>query len=428
MIEIIKEKAEINKFLEILELRCQVDQDKYFEVVQKIVKDVRNRKDEALLEYTKKFDFKDADLTDIEIPQNILEAAFNNLDKEMQEVLTLARDRIIDFHVHQKQTTWLTEFENGESMGQKITPLKRVGVYVPGGKASYPSSVLMNVIPAKVAGVEEIIMVTPSQQGIVAEIVLAAAYVAGVTKVFKIGGAQAIAALAYGTAIIPKVDKIVGPGNIYVALAKRLVYGEVDIDSFAGPSEILIIADDEANSEFVAADLLGQAEHDVLASSILLTDSPKLAQNVLKSLNAIYITASRKDILKESLSKYSKIIIVESIKEAIDIANSIAPEHLEMAVAEPTKYLDEIKNAGAIFLGNYTPEAIGDYLAGPNHVLPTAKTARFSSVLNVEDFVKKSSILYFTKESLNKISDKAIKFAKIEGFDMHAKSLEVRKK
>jgi len=428
MIEIIKEKAKINKFLETLELRCQVDQDKYFEVVQKIVKDVRNRKDEALLEYTKKFDFIDADLTDIEIPQNILEAAFNNLDKEMQEVLTLARDRIIDFHVHQKQTTWLTEFENGESMGQKITPLKRVGVYVPGGKASYPSSVLMNVIPAKVAGVEEIIMVTPSQQGIVAEIVLAAAYVAGVTKVFKIGGAQAIAALAYGTAVIPKVDKIVGPGNIYVALAKRLVYGEVDIDSFAGPSEILIIADDEANSEFVAADLLGQAEHDVLASSILLTDSPKLALNVLKSLNAIYITASRKDILKESLSKYSKIIIVESIKEAIDIANEIAPEHLEMAVAEPTKYLDEIKNAGAIFLGNYTPEAIGDYLAGPNHVLPTAKTARFSSVLNVEDFVKKSSILYFTKESLNKISDKAIKFAKIEGFDMHAKSLEVRKK
>ncbi|MGI6710791.1 MAG: histidinol dehydrogenase [Bacilli bacterium] len=428
MIEIIKEKNKLEEFLKVLDLRSQTDKNKYFEIVQNIIEDIKKRKDEALLEYTKKFEFKNATLNSLEVNLKDLRLAFESLDKETQEILTLAKNRIADFHQHQKQKTWLKEFRNGEKMGQKVTPLKRVGVYVPGGQASYPSSVLMNIIPAKVAGVEEIIMVTPSKDGVVSSVVLAAAYVAGATKVFKIGGAQAIAALAYGTALIPKVDKIVGPGNIYVALAKRIVYGDVGIDSFAGPSEILIIADETANPKYVASDLLGQAEHDELASSILLTSSPNLALDVFKEVKESYNDASRKDILEKSLRKYSKIIIVENIKEAIDLANEIAPEHLELAVENPEKYLDDIKNAGAIFLGHYTPEAIGDYLAGPNHVLPTAKTAKFSSVLNVEDFVKKSSILYFTKESLNKISDKAIKFAKLEGFDMHAKSLEVRKK
>lgn len=428
MIEIIKEKEKLEEFLKVLDLRSQRDNDKYFDVVQNIIEDIKKRKDEALLEYTKKFEFKNATLNSLEINLKDLRLAFESLDKETQEILTLAKNRIAEFHQHQKQETWLKEFKNGEKMGQKVTPLKRVGVYVPGGQASYPSSVLMNIIPAKVAGVEEIIMVTPSKEGVVSSIVLAAAYVAGATKVFKIGGAQAIAALAYGTALIPKVDKIVGPGNIYVALAKRIIYGDVGIDSFAGPSEILIIADETANPKYVASDLLGQAEHDELASSILLTSSPNLALDVFKEVKESYNEASRKDILEKSLRKYSKIIIVENIKEAIDLANEIAPEHLELAIENPEKYLDDIKNAGAIFLGHYTPEAIGDYLAGPNHVLPTAKTAKFSSVLNVEDFVKKSSILYFTKESLNKISDKAIKFAKLEGFDMHAKSLEVRKK
>ena len=317
--------------------------------------------------------------------------------------------------------------ENGEILGQRVLPLEIVGVYVPGGKAAYPSSVLMNVIPAKVAGVSRIVMTTPAnKEGLLSKEVLAAAYIAGVTEVYKVGGAQAIAALAFGTETIPKVDKIVGPGNIYVALAKREVFGYVNIDSIAGPSEILIIADESANPTFLAADLLSQAEHDQLASSILITHSKAVAEEVQKEVIRFYEQLPRQDILKESLTHYSKIVIVKDLDVACKLANAIAPEHLELAVTAPFEALTKIKNAGAIFLGHYTPEPVGDYMAGPNHVLPTNGTARFFSPLGVDDFVKKSSILSFTKEALMPLGESIVKFAKSENLYAHALSVQVR--
>ena len=355
-----------------------------------------------------------------------MKKAFDTLDKKLQDVLLTSKERVEAYHKHQLRQTWIREDNPGEKLGQKITPIRSAGVYVPGGKAAYPSSVIMNVMPAKVAGVEEIIMVTPAVGGNIKQTVLAAAYICGVTKLIKIGGAQAIAALAYGTNIVPKVDKIVGPGNIFVALAKRMVFGTVGIDSIAGPSEILILADDTANPKFVAADLLAQAEHDQLASGILVTTSIDLAKKAQKEVEEYYNNSIRQAILESSIKNYSRIIVVKDMKEATDLSNVIAPEHLEICVDNPMDYLDDIKNAGAIFLGHFTPEALGDYMAGPNHVLPTVKTSRFFSPLGVDDFIKKSSILYFTKEALDKLNKKIVDFANEEGLQMHGESVRVR--
>lgn len=427
MIEILKTKEEIACFLDELDQRNQVDQGIYLNRVQEILEEVKRKKDEALLHYTKMFDDPLATIESLEVSKEEMKQAFDSLDESLKQVLIHSKKRVEEYHQHQKQSTWMEKFSLGETLGQKITPLSSVGVYVPGGKASYPSSVIMNVIPAKVAGVQQVIMTTPASNGTVKQTVLAAAYLCGVDRLFKIGGAQAIAALTYGTTLVPKVDKIVGPGNIYVALAKRCVFGQVGIDSIAGPSEILIVADNTAQAKFCAADLMGQAEHDELASGILITTDEKLAFEVQKEVEEFYKSALRKDILSHSLKQYSKIICVPTLDEAFMLVNKIAPEHLELAIDNPIASLDKVKNAGAIFLGHYTPEALGDYMAGPNHVLPTAKTARFFSPLSVDDFVKKSSILSFTKQSLNALSDDVILFALEEGLQMHAKSIEVRK-
>ena len=427
MIEIIKDKNTLDKFMEALNKRGAVDNSDYLKTVINIIDDVKNNGDEAVLKYTKQFDYKDATLDNLVVTQDEMKEAFSSLDPELQSVLLTSKGRVEAYHKHQLRKTWIVEDNPGEKLGQKITPIRSAGVYVPGGKAAYPSSVIMNVMPAKVAGVEEIIMVTPAVGGEVKKSVLAAAYICGVTKVIKIGGAQAIAALAYGTNLVPKVDKIVGPGNIFVALAKRMVFGTVGIDSIAGPSEILILADNTANPKFVAADLLAQAEHDQLASGILITTSSELAEKAQAEVEDFYNNSTRKEILEKSINNYSRIILVESMHEAIELANIIAPEHLEICTDNPFDYVDQIKNAGAIFLGHYTPEALGDYMAGPNHVLPTVKTSRFFSPLGVDDFIKKSSILNFTKEALDKYNDKVARFADEEGLQMHAMSVRVRK-
>ena len=427
MIEIIKDKNTLDKFMEALDKRGAVDNSEYLKTVINIIDDVKNNGDEAVLKYTKQFDYKDATLDNLVVTQDEMKEAFSSLDPELQSVLLTSKGRVEAYHKHQLRKTWIVEDNPGEKLGQKITPIRSAGVYVPGGKAAYPSSVIMNVMPAKVAGVEEIIMVTPAVGGEVKNSVLAAAYICGVTKIIKIGGAQAIAALAYGTNLVPKVDKIVGPGNIFVALAKRMVFGTVGIDSIAGPSEILILADNTANPKFVAADLLAQAEHDQLASGILITTSSELAEKAQAEVEDFYNNSTRKEILEKSIKNYSRIILVESMHEAIELANIIAPEHLEICTDNPFDYVDQIKNAGAIFLGHYTPEALGDYMAGPNHVLPTVKTSRFFSPLGVDDFIKKSSILNFTKEALDKYNDKVARFADEEGLQMHAMSVRVRK-
>lgn len=427
MIKILNTKKDIDDFLNILDERGQVDNGKYLDTVISILDDVKKNKDEAVLRYTKKFDNKDATLENLVVKEEELKNAYDTLDPQMKDVLRTSKERVEAYHKLQLRKTWINEAIPGEKLGQKITPISKAGVYVPGGKAAYPSSVIMNVMPARVAGVEEIIMVTPAVGGDIKQTVLAAAYICGVNKVIKIGGAQAIAALAYGTNIVPKVDKIVGPGNIFVALAKRMVFGTVGIDSIAGPSEILVLADESANPKFLAADLLAQAEHDELASGILVTTSEKVAKEVQKEVENYYNNSIRKNILEKSITSYSRIIVVSNMKEAINLANLIAPEHLEVCVDNPFDYLDDIKNAGAIFLGHYTPEALGDYMAGPNHVLPTVKTSRFFSPLGVDDFIKKSSILNFTKEALDRYSDKVIRFANEEGLEMHGESVNVRK-
>ncbi|MGM9971929.1 MAG: histidinol dehydrogenase [Anaeroplasmataceae bacterium] len=427
MIKILKTNEEITDFLNVLDERGQVDNGVYLDTVMEILADVKKNKDEAVLKYTQKFDDKNASLENLVVSNEELKNAYESLDEKMKDVLNTSKERVEAYHKLQLRETWINEAIPGEKLGQKITPIAKAGVYVPGGKAAYPSSVIMNVMPAYVAGVEEIIMVTPAVNGQIKQTVLAAAYICGVTKVIKIGGAQAIAALAYGTNIVPKVDKIVGPGNIFVALAKRMVFGTVGIDSIAGPSEILVLANETANPKFLAADLLAQAEHDELASGILVTTSEDIALSVQQEVENYYNNSIRQNILTKSIDSYSRIIIVNDMKEACKLANIIAPEHLEICVDNPFDYLDDIKNAGAIFLGHYTPEALGDYMAGPNHVLPTVKTSRFFSPLGVDDFIKKSSILNFTKEALDRYSDKVIAFANEEGLQMHGESVNVRK-
>jgi len=396
------------------------------QTVEAILADVRERGDAALCEYTERFDRLKLDATTLEVSTAEIEQALAAVDRETLATLQLAADRIATFHRRQKEETWLTDDESDIRLGQMVTPLDRVGIYVPGGKAAYPSSVLMNAVPAKVAGVGEIIMVVPMPDGVVNPYVLAAAHIAGVDRIFKIGGAQAVAALAYGTASIPKVDKITGPGNIYVATAKRLVFGTVDIDMIAGPSEILVINDGSGEPAHIAADLLSQAEHDELAASILITTDEAFGRRVVDELENQLVLLSRATIARQSINNYGAVIVARDLAEAAEFSNRIAPEHLELAVAEPFELLPQIRHAGAIFLGHNTPEAAGDYLAGPNHTLPTGGTARFFSPLGTDDFVKKSSLISFSKEGLERLGKSIVRIAELEGLEAHAKSVSIR--
>ena len=405
--------------------RSQFSYDDVNETVENILKDVKKRGDKALFEYTKKFD--KVDLKTLEVSEEEIQKAFDTIDKELLEVIKYSHDNIKLFHEKQVRNNFILKKENGVSLGQIINPIEKVGLYVPGGTAAYPSTVLMNAVPAKIAGCKEIIMVTPpTSDGTILPSLLVAAKIAGVDRIFKVGGAQSIAALSYGTESIPKVYKIVGPGNIYVAMAKKMVYGEVSIDMIAGPSEVLIIADDSANPVHVAADLLSQAEHDKLAASSLVTNSKELAKNVAEQLEIQLKELEREEIARTSIENQGRIIITKTIDEAIKISNEIAPEHLELAVSNPFELLTRVKNAGSIFMGHNTPEPLGDYLAGPNHTLPTSGTAKFSSPLSVDDFIKKSSFIYYSKEGLEEVKDKVIKFAESEGLTAHARSVSKR--
>ena len=394
--------------------------------VRRIIEDVRKTGDAALVSYTEKFDGVKLIPKRFRVTEKEIERAYRETPEEDVDALRLAARRISDFHERQKTQSWFLQEESGAMLGQRVMPLECVGIYVPGGKASYPSSVLMNAIPAKAAGVPRVVMCVPAPVGKLSPGVLVAADMAGVDEIYKIGGAQAVAAMAYGTKTIPRVDKIVGPGNIYVATAKRLVFGAVDIDMVAGPSEILVVADNTASPAFIAADLLSQAEHDEMASAILVTDSPELAKNVETELKAQISVLPRRAVAGKSLKSYGAIILARDLGEAADIANRIAPEHLELAVDRPMELLPRIKNAGAIFMGHYTPEAVGDYCAGPNHVLPTGGTARFFSPLSTDDFVKKSSVLMYTKEALQELAPAVLRIAKMEGLDAHARMVEKR--
>ena len=393
-------------------------------VVSGILADVRSRGDAALLDYCRRFDH--ADLTALEVTEAELDAAVAQVEPEFLDILKKAASNIEAFHRRQIRTDFVISEQEGVILGQKIIPLARVGLYIPGGTASYPSSVLMNCIPARLAGVPEIIMVTPASGGRLNPVILAAAKIAGVHRIFKVGGAQAVAALAYGTESIPRVDKIVGPGNAYVAEAKRQVFGQVAIDMIAGPSEILVIADGTCDPRYLAADLLSQAEHDKLASAVLITDSAALAEAVAKEVEAQLSRLPREDIARPSIEQNGKIIVTDNLEEAISIANEIAPEHLELSVDRPFDYLSKIRCAGSIFLGKYCPEALGDYFAGPNHTLPTMGTARFSSPLSVDDFIKKSSFTYYTREALSAVAGDIAAFAAREGLDGHARSVQIR--
>lgn len=399
----------------------------YESTVLEIVEAVKNRKDEAVFQYTARFDGAQIHASNVLVTKEEIEEAMNLVDPGLIDVMKKAMNNIYSYHEKQKQYSWFDSKPDGTILGQKVTALSSVGVYVPGGKAAYPSSVLMNIIPAKVAGVANIVMVTPpDQEGKVNPVTLTAAHLAGANQIYKIGGAQAVAALAFGTESIPRVNKIVGPGNIFVALAKKAVYGHVSIDSIAGPSEILVIADDTANPRFVAADLLSQAEHDELASAILVTTSPELAKQVSEQVDQFVKELSRKEILKKSLENYGYILVVHTMQEAISIANDIASEHLEIVTRNPFEVMTKIENAGAIFIGEYSSEPLGDYFAGPNHVLPTNGTAKFFSPLSVDDFVKKSSIIYYSKEALEPIHQDIIAFAEAEQLTAHANSIRVR--
>ncbi len=399
----------------------------YEKTVQAIVEDVKSRRDEAVLEYTKKFDGVELTPKGLRVTEKEIEEALSLVEPSLLAVMKKSMKNIREYHEKQKQYSWFDSRPDGAILGQKVTPLASVGVYVPGGKAAYPSSVLMNIIPAKVAGVPRIVMVTPpGKDGKVNPVTLAAAHLAGVTDAYKVGGSQAIAALAFGTESIPRVDKIAGPGNIFVALAKKAVYGHVSIDSIAGPSEILVLADDSANPRYVAADLLSQAEHDELASAILVTTSMELAQKVSAEVEGFVEVLSRKEILEKSLENYGYILVADSMEEAIDTANQIASEHLEIVTRNPFEVMTKIQNAGAIFLGEYSSEPLGDYFAGPNHVLPTNGTAKFFSPLGVDDYVKKSSIIYYSKEALEPIHRDIEAFAEAERLTAHANSIRVR--
>ena len=399
----------------------------YEGTVQEIVDDVRARGDEALFEYTKKFDGAELSADNIRVTQAEIQEALSQVDPNLLAVMKKSMKNIREYHEKQKQYSWFDSKPNGTILGQKVTALSSVGVYVPGGKAAYPSSVLMNIIPAEVAGVEKIVMVTPpGKDGKVNPVTLIAAHLAGATEVYKVGGAQAIAALAFGTKSIPRVDKIVGPGNIFVALAKKAVYGHVSIDSISGPSEILVLADETANPRYVAADLLSQAEHDELASAILVTTSMELAEKVSAEADAFVQNLSRKAILEKSLENYGYILVADSMEDAIETANAIASEHLEIVTKNPFEVMTKIQNAGAIFMGEYSSEPLGDYFAGPNHVLPTNGTAKFFSPLGVDDFIKKSSIIYYSREALEAVHTDIESFAEAEHLTAHANSIRVR--
>ncbi len=413
--------------LEDLLKRSPNNYGKYEQGVAEILDHVRSEKDAAVFTYTEKFDGAKIDASNIKVTEEEIKEAYKLVGEELTGIIRKALFNIRDYHERQRQNSWFESKPNGTMLGQKVTPLQRVGVYVPGGKAAYPSSVLMNIAPAKAAGVDEIVMVTPpGKDGKVTPTTLVAAHEAGADVVYKVGGAQAIAALAYGTESIPKVDKIVGPGNIYVALAKRAVYGHVSIDAIAGPSEILVIADETANPRYVAADLLSQAEHDELASAILVTTSQKLAEKVSEEVDGFLNELSRSEIIRKSLDNYGYILVADTMEEVIDIANEIASEHLEIQTKNPYDIMTRIRNAGAIFIGEYSSEPLGDYFAGPNHVLPTNGTAKFFSPLSVDDFIKKSSIIAYSQEALGAIHTDIEKFAEAEHLTAHANSIKVR--
>jgi len=423
---ILRATKDIRIFLDVLRGRAAGNNPETEKRVSSILADVRKNGDRTVLKYTKKFDYRKA--ATLALKSAEITRYANKADRKGVKALELSAKRIRKFHEMQKEKSWIVKDGSGTFLGQVIRPIGRVGVYVPGGKASYPSSVLMNVIPAQVAGVKEIALCVPTPRGGINPYVMAAIKMLGIKEAYKIGGAQAIAAMAYGTETIKKVDKIVGPGNIYVATAKRMVFGEVDIDMIAGPSEILIIADDSANPAFIASDLLSQAEHDELASSILITNSGRLAEKVNEELEKQLAGLKRKDIAKKSLAAYGAVIIAKKIADAVKLSNNIAPEHLEIMTKNPAAVLPIIKNAGAIFLGQWTPEPVGDYSAGPNHTLPTGGTARFSSPLGVYDFIKRSSLLSFTKQGFMKIAKTVETMADIEGLEAHGNTIRIRMK
>ena len=396
------------------------------QIVKEVVERVRKEGDPAVLAYTEKFDRVSLTLRNIRVTPEEIKDAYSRVEPKKVDALKLAAANIRSFHEKQKLSSWVSQEAHGVILGQLARPLRSVGVYVPGGKAIYPSSVLMNVIPARVAGVEQIVMCSPVPGGVLNPYILVAADIAGVSEIYKIGGAQAIAAMAYGTATIPKVDKIVGPGNIYVATAKRYVFGQVDIDMIAGPSEVLVIADDSADPSFVAADLLSQAEHDELASAILVTPSRSLAEKADAEVERQMKTLIRKEIAAKAIDRFGAIVLVKDLAEAAEVSNSIAPEHLELSVEKPFELLALIRNAGAIFLGHYTPESVGDYVAGPNHVLPTGGTARFFSPLSTDDFMKKSSLIFYTKEGLDTVGEAVMQIADVEGLEAHGNTIRVR--
>jgi len=428
LIRIIDSRKEDDKdLLKKLLDRSQLDESVVLQRVEEIVSNVKSRGDAAVFEYTKMFDKVDLTAKNIRVTKEELDDAYKSVDNELIGVIRRAKANIEEYHVKQKEKSWFSTEKDGVILGQILRPLGIVGVYVPGGTAPLPSSVLMNVIPAKVAGVEKIVMATPpGRDGKINPAILVAANEAGADEIYKMGGAQAIAALAFGTESIPKVDKVTGPGNIYVNTAKRLVYGYCDIDMFAGPSEIMVVADKTANAKFVAADLLSQAEHDVLAASILVTDSEKLAYEVKNEVERQTAYLGRKEIINKSIDDYGAIVIVNDMEKAVELVNKVAPEHLEICVEEPFGMIGEIKNAGAIFLGNYASEPLGDYFAGPNHVLPTSGTARFFSPLNVGEFIKKTSLISYSRKALSKVKDDVILFAESEGLSAHANAIRVR--
>ena len=420
-------KETIQNILTDLLKRSPNNYTQYESSVNEIIANVRSNGDQAVFDYTQKFDGATVTADNIEVTEDEIAEAYELVDQKLLEVIRKAKENIRVYHEKQKQYSWFDSSIPGTMLGQKVTPIAKAGVYVPGGKAVYPSSVLMNIMPAKVAGVEEIIMTTPcNKAGKINPSTLVAAKEAGADRVFKVGGAQAIAALAFGTESIPKVDKIVGPGNIYVALAKKAVFGHVSIDSIAGPSEILVLADETANPRFVAADLLSQAEHDELASAILITTSEKLAEEVSKEVDGFCEVLSRKSIIEKSLENYGYILIAPDLDTAIETANEIASEHMEIVTANPFEVMTKIKNAGAIFLGEYSSEPLGDYFAGPNHVLPTNGTAKFFSPLSVDDFIKKSSIISYSRDALHAVYKDIAQFADCEQLTAHANSIRVR--
>jgi histidinol dehydrogenase len=426
MVKIIRNDG-ISDFIEDLQKRNAQDYNDVYETVDKILEDVRINKDDAIKKYTLEFD--KVNIENLEVTREEIEEAFKTIDPELLETIKKAKENIKIYHMKQKRNGYQYKTEGKDILiGQLINPIEKAGIYVPGGKAAYPSTVLMNAIPAKIAGVEEIIMITPPQKdGKIKDSILVAASLSGVDRIFKVGGAQGIAALAYGTSSIPKVYKITGPGNIFVAAAKRRVSGFVGIDMIAGPSEILIVADDKANPAYIAADMISQAEHDEMAASVLITYSLSLAEKVSKELDRQIKELERNEIIEKSINNHGAILIADSMKECIDLANEIAPEHLELLTSNCFELYKSIKNAGAIFLGEYTPEPVGDYFAGPNHTLPTSSTSKFSSALSVDDFIKKTSLIYYSREALKENKDDIVRFAENEGLTGHANAVKIRK-